>query len=64
MRGSQQTPVVSRLRCVPDVIGRKGVLDYTRGHVTIRDRAALERHACECYAQMEAQFEALHADYG
>jgi hypothetical protein len=30
---------------------KEGVLDDTRGHVTIRDRAALERHACECYAQ-------------
>ncbi|MEP9374784.1 Crp/Fnr family transcriptional regulator [Mesorhizobium sp. KR1-2] len=29
-----------------------GVISYHRGHVTIRDRAALEGHACECYRRV------------
>jgi DNA-binding transcriptional regulator YhcF (GntR family) len=28
---------------------RSGVLRYTRGRITILDRAALEARACECY---------------
>ncbi|MBV8855616.1 MAG: Crp/Fnr family transcriptional regulator [Acidobacteria bacterium] len=27
----------------------RGVIDYTRGHIRIADRAALEATACECY---------------
>lgn len=28
---------------------KRGVVRYARGRITILDRAALERHACECY---------------
>lgn len=32
------------------VLQQRGVLRYTRGEITILDRAALETAACECYA--------------
>jgi CRP-like cAMP-binding protein len=35
------------------------IIDYSRGQVTILDRAALEARACECYALSEGQFEEL-----
>ena len=28
---------------------KRGILRYSRGRITILDRAALEAHACECY---------------
>jgi len=40
---------------------RRGIIDYSRGSLTIVDRAALERHACECYAIVAEQFENLRA---
>jgi CRP-like cAMP-binding protein len=40
---------------------KRGVIDYSRGSVAIRDRDALQRHACECYAIMAAQFDSLRA---
>lgn len=30
----------------------RGVIDYTRGHIRIADRAALEAAACECYSSV------------
>jgi CRP-like cAMP-binding protein len=38
---------------------KAGVINYSRGHVTIRDRAALERHACECYEIVGEEFRSL-----
>ncbi|WP_162998189.1 Crp/Fnr family transcriptional regulator [Brevundimonas lutea] len=32
---------------------RRGMLDYARGRIRIRDVPALERQACECYATMK-----------
>jgi CRP-like cAMP-binding protein len=58
MTGVQRT-TISQLAAA---LKRKGIIDYTRGYLTVRDRPALERSACECYAQMEAQFDALRAD--
>lgn len=29
---------------------RQGVIDYTRGVVTIKDQQALQKMACECFA--------------
>jgi CRP-like cAMP-binding protein len=37
----------------------KGIIDYKRGHVTILDRAALERCSCECYVVMKREFDRL-----
>jgi Mn-dependent DtxR family transcriptional regulator len=33
-----------------------GLLDYHRGIIKIRDRAGLEKLACECYAIVRNQF--------
>lgn len=38
---------------------KAGVIDYSRGSVTIRDRAGLVEHACECYGVVAHQFESL-----
>jgi CRP-like cAMP-binding protein len=37
----------------------RGVIDYSRGLVTILDRVSLERQACECYGIIGSQFEDL-----
>jgi CRP-like cAMP-binding protein len=37
----------------------KKIIEYRRGHVTILDRAALERCSCECYAAMKREFDRL-----
>ena len=58
MTGVQRT-TVSQLAAA---LKKAKVIDYSRGRVVVLDRPALERHACECYAQMEAQFEALRSD--
>jgi len=36
-----------------------GIIDYTRGQVTIKDRQGLEDAACECYRTVRAEFERL-----
>lgn len=59
MTGVQRT-TVSQLAAA---LKKAKVIDYSRGHVVVLDRPALERHACECYALMEAQFEALRTDF-
>jgi CRP-like cAMP-binding protein len=41
---------------------KSGVIDYSRGKIRIRDREALLRHACECYAVVGDQFEELRAE--
>ncbi|CAN7596978.1 Crp/Fnr family transcriptional regulator [Phenylobacterium sp. LjRoot219] len=41
---------------------RAGVIDYSRGRLTILDRPALLRHACECYAVVGRQFEDLRTE--
>jgi CRP-like cAMP-binding protein len=33
-----------------------GVVRYTRGHIRVLDRPALERRACECYAVVKREF--------
>jgi CRP-like cAMP-binding protein len=38
---------------------RAGVIQYCHGQMTILDRAALERAACECYAATQQEFESL-----
>jgi CRP-like cAMP-binding protein len=34
----------------------RGLIDYTRGRITIRDRAGLEAAACPCYGIIRAEF--------
>ncbi len=36
-----------------------GIIDYTRGRVSIMNRAARELASCECYAVVKAEYEAL-----
>ncbi len=36
-----------------------GLIDYRRGHLTIRDREGLESVTCECYAVVKKEFERL-----
>ncbi len=38
---------------------KAGIIDYTRGAVSVLDRPALERRACECYAVVGGAFEQL-----
>ncbi len=36
-----------------------GLIHYSRGRITVRDRPALEDHACECYAVVKREFDRL-----
>jgi hypothetical protein len=37
------------------VLQKAGLIGYTRGEVTIRDRAGLESATCECYDSINRQ---------
>jgi CRP-like cAMP-binding protein len=39
-----------------------GMIRYNRGHITILDRAKLERTVCECYAVVKREFDRLLPD--
>jgi CRP-like cAMP-binding protein len=36
-----------------------GLIDYSRGHIKIRDRKGLERHSCECYDVVKIEADRL-----
>jgi hypothetical protein len=36
-----------------------GLIKYSRGHITVLDRAGLEARTCECYAVVKKEFERL-----
>ena len=36
-----------------------GLIDYSRGHITVVDRPGLEKDACECYAVVKREFDRL-----
>ncbi len=36
-----------------------GLIEYSRGHIIVLDRPALEAHACECYAVVKKEFDRL-----
>ncbi|MBI5923912.1 MAG: Crp/Fnr family transcriptional regulator [Betaproteobacteria bacterium] len=38
---------------------RAGLIEYRRGHITILDRAELEKRVCECYAVAKKEFNRL-----
>ncbi|WP_029002239.1 Crp/Fnr family transcriptional regulator [Azohydromonas australica] len=38
---------------------RDGLISYRRGHITVLDRAGLERRTCECYAVVRKEYDRL-----
>ncbi len=34
---------------------RRGLIDYSRGHITVLDRPGLESHCCECYQVVKTE---------
>ncbi|HET8747571.1 MAG TPA: Crp/Fnr family transcriptional regulator [Ramlibacter sp.] len=42
---------------------RAGLIRYQRGHITVLDRAGLERRTCECYAVVRKEYERLLAGH-
>jgi len=54
-----------RRATVTEVAGelqRRGLIEYTRGKITIVDRPGLERAACECYGVIASEFARLLED--
>jgi len=44
------------------ILQKAGLINYSRGQVTIEDRAGLEDAACECYAGIVQQIDRWHKD--
>jgi CRP-like cAMP-binding protein len=42
-----------------NALRRDGLIDYTRGHVTILDRERLQKRSCECYGVTKREFDRL-----
>lgn len=55
MLGARRTGVTEAARGLKE----SGIIKYSRGHVTILDRAALEKRSCECYRVNKAEFDRL-----
>jgi CRP-like cAMP-binding protein len=55
MLGVRRATVTEGMR----VLHGTGAIAYARGHVVVRDRAALEAAACECYAVIVREFDRL-----
>jgi hypothetical protein len=53
-----QRPTVS---VVANTLQQAGLIRYSHGRVTIRDRKGLEAASCECYAIIRNHFNRLHA---
>jgi CRP-like cAMP-binding protein len=41
---------------------RSGLIRYSRGRITVLERAGLEKEACECYAVVKKEFDRLLSD--
>ena len=41
------------------ILHQAGLIDYSRGHVTIKNRSGLEKAACECYRVVRNEFDRL-----
>jgi CRP-like cAMP-binding protein len=54
----------STVSLAASALKKRGVIDYSRGLVSIIDRTALQRQACECYGIIGSQFEELRAVVG
>jgi hypothetical protein len=55
MLGVRRATVTEGMR----VLDAAGAVSYVRGRVMVRDRAALEQAACECYAVIVREFDRL-----
>lgn len=55
MLGVQRTGVTA----AAGALQRAGLINYSRGNVTIKDRHGLERRACECYGIAKREFDRL-----
>jgi CRP-like cAMP-binding protein len=55
MLGSPRTTVT----LAAGMLHEAGLIDYSRGHVTIKNRKKLERVACECYRTVRDEFKRL-----
>jgi CRP-like cAMP-binding protein len=55
MLGASRTTVT----LAAGLLHHAGIIDYTRGVVTIRDRKQLEKAACECYGTVRDEFRRL-----
>lgn len=40
-------------------VQKAGLIEYTRGHITVLDRAGLEARTCECYAVVKKEYDRL-----
>lgn len=43
---------------------REGLISYRRGHITVIDRAGLQRHSCECYEVVKKEMHRLLDESG
>ncbi len=43
---------------------RLGLIQYSRGHITVIDRAGLERNTCECYGVVKREYDRLLRNSG
>ncbi len=41
------------------LLQQAGLIKYQRGHITVLDRAGIERRACECYAVVKTEYDRL-----
>jgi Mn-dependent DtxR family transcriptional regulator len=41
------------------LLQKEGLIRYARGHITVVDRAGLERRTCECYAVVKREYDRL-----
>jgi Mn-dependent DtxR family transcriptional regulator len=51
-----------RRESVTEVAGKlqtAGLIRYNRGHISVVDRAKMERRVCECYAVVKSEFNRL-----
>ncbi|NDU85663.1 MAG: Crp/Fnr family transcriptional regulator [Ferrovum sp.] len=40
-------------------VQKSGLIKYSRGHISVLDRAGLEKRACECYAVVKIEYDRL-----
>ena len=40
-------------------LSRESLIEYRRGRITVFDRPALERRACECYGVVRREYDRL-----